>query len=191
MYNDPSWGNAGWLTLDTLGMLPIIPSVGGWVRRGPEAVKITNQARKLVSKHGVDLAIEFTHVAHKPGAETLLKKLISSAKPTAKGALFELEYARKFTDKIVEIGRSEPGVFEIDFVLEGNVFVNTKSYNWDSEYYSLPWAIPDEIEDFLGQVERYREYGEATEVRYVFKESVPDVVREALEAADVIVEIIQ
>jgi hypothetical protein len=184
---EPTWGNAGWLALDTLTMLPIIPSVGGWVRRGPEAVKITNMARQLVAKHGVDLAVEFTHVAHKPGAMTLLEKLISSGDTTVKGALFELEYARKNTDRIVEIGRilNPSSRAEIDFVLENNIFVNVKNYDW-SKY--RDFLLETETKNLVDQATSYSQYG-PTAIKYVFKDSVPDSVRKALEAIGVIVEV--
>jgi RHS repeat-associated protein len=185
---EPTWGNAGWLALDTLTMLPIIPSVGGWVRRGPEAVKITNMARQLVAKHGVDLAVEFTHVAHKPGAMTLLNKLVSSGDETVKGALFELEYARKHTDKIVEIGRSQPNVYEIDFVLEGNVFVNVKDYDWNKKFYQQPFGQQRVIDSFLDEIAGYWEAG-ASQVKYVFKGSVPETVKKALKEVGVVVEV--
>jgi RHS repeat-associated protein len=182
---EPTWGNAGWLALDTLTMLPIIPSVGGWVRRGPEAVKITNMARQLVAKHGVDLAVEFTHVAHKPGAMTLLGKLIDSRPLVVKGALFELEYARKYTDEIVEIGRVlDPSINqEIDFVLKGNVFVNVKNYDW-SRY--KDFVLTMETQELVRQAKSYLKY-DPSAVKYVFKGSVPESVRKALEAAGVIV----
>jgi hypothetical protein len=168
-------------------MVPIIPSVGGWIRRGSEATKITNMARKLVANHGTALAIEFTHVAHKPGAMTLLNKLNSSAEHTVKGALFELEYARLYTDEIVEIGRVlNPSVNqEIDFVLKNNVFVNVKDYDW-SRY--NPFVLTQETNELIKQATRYMEHN-PTAVKYVFKGSVPDSVRQALEAIGVIVEV--
>lgn len=44
------------------------------------------------------------------------------------------------------------------------------------------------IEEFLGQVNIYKQY--STEVKYVFKGSVPGIVRKALEDAGVIVEVV-
>ena len=37
LYDDPSWSNAGWLALDTVSLIPLVPSAG-WVRRGAQAI---------------------------------------------------------------------------------------------------------------------------------------------------------
>jgi len=185
MYNNPGWKNAGWLALDTATLLPIVPAVGGYIRRGPEAAKIANQASKLIDMHGVDIAKEFLHVAHKPGAHLLLKKLINQDSRTVKGALFELEYAVNHSDEIVDIGRLLENSAEIDFVLEGNIFVNAKHYTWSdiSDFMIEVFQSND-----LKQAQRYMSYG-SNAVKYVFKGSVPDSYREALEAIGVIVEV--
>ena len=105
-----------------------------------------------------------------------------------KGLKAELEYAIQFQDEIVEIGRKLEGGAEIDFVLKGNVFVNVKNYDWSLKFYQDPKHIQWVIDDFLRQVARYQQYTD--KVKYVFKGSVPDAVRAALEAAGAVVEVV-
>ena len=118
-----------------------------------------------------------------------MEKLINATTDILrKGAEFELEYATRFSDKIVEIGRKLPGGSEIDFVLKGDVFVNVKNYDWSKSFYKTDFGINQVIEEFLGQVNIYKQY--STEVKYVFKGSVLGIVRKALEDAGVIVEVV-
>lgn len=88
----------------------------------------------------------------------------------------------------LEIGRKLDGGAEMDFVLEGNVFVDVKNYDRTSTFYQEPQNIQLVINRFLDQVRRYQIYTD--EIKYVFKGSVPDVIREAIEQAGVIVEVI-
>ena len=135
-------------------------------------------------------AEEFTKVAHIPGADTLLKKLLSTSAPTLKGAEFELEFALKHADEIEEMGRVleviRGGNKEIDFVLKGNVFVNVKNYNW--AVYSK-FAVSETTAKLVKEAKSFFKYNPSA-VKYVFKGSVPDSVRRALEAAGIIVEVI-
>jgi len=187
----PSWENAGWLTLDTLSLAPIMPSAG-WIRRagqvlskGDNVLDATKIAR-LGNK-----AEDFLKIGHIRGADTLLDKLLHASDMVRKGAGFELEYATRNADKIMEIGKVldviRGGKKEIDFVLEGNIFVNVKDYNW-SKYDEF--LLRMEIDNLVKQAKGFLEYNPA-ELRYVFKDSVPDTVREALERIGVIVEVMQ
>ena len=56
------------------------------------------------------------------------------------------------------------------------------------KFYQDPKPIQWVIDDFLRQVARYQQYTD--KVKYVFKASVPDAVRAALEAAGVVVEVV-
>ncbi|MFO3796004.1 MAG: hypothetical protein ACK8QZ_01800, partial [Anaerolineales bacterium] len=135
-------------------------------------------------------AKDFAKVAHIPGADTLLKKLLSTAAPTVKGAEFELEFAIKHADEIEEMGRVleviQGGNKEIDFILKGNVFVNVKNYDW-SKYNDF--VLKSETEHLVEQAQSFLKYN-PNAIKYVFKGSVPDSVRQALEAVGVVVEVI-
>lgn len=134
-------------------------------------------------------AVQFYNIAHKKGAITLLNKLISKSDDIVKGARFELDYALQFSDEIIEIGRALPGNSEIDFITKGNVFVNAKAFDWSKPFYQMDFGIQRTIDEFLGQLSLYNQYG-ASQVKFVFKGSVPDAIREALEAAGAIVELL-
>ena len=135
-------------------------------------------------------AEDFLKIAHIPGADRLLKKLLSTAAPTVKGAEFELEFALAHADEIEEIGRVleviQGGQKEIDFVLKGNVFVNVKNYEWAT--YSK-FVVDKAAIDLAKEAKSFFKYNPSA-VKYVFKGSVPDRVRQALEAVGVIVEVI-
>ncbi len=149
------------------------------MRRGPDAVT-----------HLGVYAEDFAKIAHIPGVDTLLKKLLSTSAPTLKGAEFELEFALKHTDEIEEMGRVleviHGGNKEIDFVLRGNVFVNVKNYDWNKY---KGFVLQSETEHLIEQARSFLKYN-PNAIKYVFKGSVPDSVRQALEAAGIIVEVI-
>jgi hypothetical protein len=65
--------------------------------------------------------------------------------------------------------------------------VNVKSYDW-SKY--NPFVLAQETQKLVEQGKSYFQYG-PTAVKYTFKGSVPDSVRKALEAAGVIVEVVE
>ncbi len=119
-----------------------------------------------------------------------MKKLLSTSAPTLKGAEFELEFALKHADEIEEMGKVleiiQGGNKEIDFVLKGNVFVNVKNYDW-SKYKGF--VLKSETEHLVEQARSFLKYNPSA-VKYVFKGSVPDSVRQALEAVGVIVEVV-
>jgi hypothetical protein len=71
-------------------------------------------------------------------------------------------------------------------VLKGNIFVNVKNIDW-SKYnnYVLKW----EIDELVKEAKSFFKYNPSA-VKYVFKGGVPDNVRQALEAAGIIVEVI-
>ena len=186
--NDPSAMNAFWWALDTVSVVPLVPSVG-WAKYGNRIAGSYDELVEFAARYG-DEAAQFVSIAHKKGAITLVEKLLHKVDDVRKGALFELEFALKNSDEIVEIGRRLPGGSEIDFVTTGNVFVNAKDYNWASNFYNTDFGLQSVIDDFLHQTDLYLGYG-ASEVKFVFKDGVPLAVREALEAAGVIVEVLQ
>jgi RHS repeat-associated protein len=185
--HNPTWANAGWLLLDTTSLVPIIPSTG-YIRRGVQALGLYDEIVQFVARHS-DIAVDFSRIAHKHGATTLLRKLMSTSDKVVQGALFELEYGLKNVDEIAEIGRKLPNNSEIDFVTRGNVFVNVKNYDWSDPFFQQEFGMQRAIDDFLRQAGDYVQYG-ASGVKFVFKGGVPDAVRQALEAAGVIVEVI-
>ncbi len=190
---NPTWGNAGWLLLDTVGLAPIVPSVSGYVRRGAQAIGLYDEVVQFAAKYG-DNIYDFAQIAYKRGATTLMEKFLkATTKSARKGVNFELEFALKNSDDIVEIGRKLPGNSEIDFVLKGDIFVNVKNYDWTNTFYSQKIAggltgLDLEIQSLLKQAQSYQQYSNG--VKYVFKGSVPDKVRSALEAVGIIVEVI-
>ncbi len=190
---DPSLLNIGALVVDVAAMaLPFVPGGLGLVMRGSKAAgKIVAHADEAagVARLG-SRAADFGRIAHIPGADTLLKKLLSTSTTTLKGAEFELEFALKHTDKIEEIGRVleviQGGNKEIDFVLKGNVFVNVKNYDW-GKYGGF--ILTTETGHLVEQAQSFLKYNPSA-VKYVFKGSVPHSVRRALEGAGIIVEVI-
>jgi len=193
---DPSWLNIVALAADVAAtVLPGVPAGAGLLVR---AGKVARAAMEVATHadEGVDVARlgshaeDFAKVAHVPGANTLLKKLLSTSTTTLRGAEFELEFALKYTDEIEEMGRVleviQGGEKEIDFVLKGNVFVNVKNYDWAA--YDA-YVLATETNKMVDQARSFFKYNPSA-VKYVFKGSVPDSVRQALEAAGIIVEVI-
>jgi RHS repeat-associated protein len=130
-------------------------------------------------------------LARIPGVDTLFTKLIHSADSVAGGALFELEYLLKNHDNVDEVGRVlevvKGGKREIDFVLKGNIFVNTKQYNWSS---FNAFTLMRATQSMIDEINAFKKFN-PSEIRYVFKGSVPDNVRKALEEAGAVVEVIE
>jgi RHS repeat-associated protein len=183
-------------------LLPGVPAFAGAVQKGGQVFRHADeaaQAGRIILQYGnqvVDIARlgsragDFLRVAHLPGAERLLANLMSASSTTLKGAEFELEFAVKHTSEIEEIERLleviQGGEKRIDFMLKGNIFVNVKNIDW-SKYnnYVLKW----EIDELVKEAKSFFKYNPSA-VKYVFKGGVPDNVRQALEAAGIIVEVI-
>lgn len=129
-------------------------------------------------------------MAHLPGAERLLANLTSASSTTLKGAEFELEFAVKHANEIEEIERLleviHGGEKRIDFVLKGNVFVNVKNIDWNS--YNQ-FVLESYTNRLVEEATSFFKYNPSV-IKYVFKGNVPDSVRQALEAAGIIVEVI-
>jgi hypothetical protein len=179
---EPTLANAAFALLDTASLAPIVPSLG-YVRHGAKATSLTDEIVEFVARYG-DEAYDFARIAHKRGALTLLSKLLSASDEIAQGAArFELEYALEFSDEIVEIGRKLPGGSEIDFVTRGNTYVNVKKFDSTKRFYQMDFGMDTVIGKFVQQAEWYLECG-ANAVEFVFKGSVPDVVRAALEGIE-------
>ena len=51
MISDPSWGNLGWALLDTVCLLPLVPSVG-YITRPTKIISKSSKAAKIVSGFG-------------------------------------------------------------------------------------------------------------------------------------------
>jgi len=183
-------------------LLPGVPAFAGAVQKGGQVFRHADeaaQAGRIILQLGdqvVDIARlgskaeDFLQVAHLPGAERLLANLTSASSTTLKGAEFELEFAVKHVNEIEEIERLleviQGGEKRIDFVLKGNIFVNVKNIDWFKyNNYVLKW----ETEELIKEARSFFKYNPSV-VKYVFKGSVPDSVRQALEAAGIIVEVI-
>jgi hypothetical protein len=123
-------------------------------------------------------------VAHIPSADTLRKKLLSAFAPALKGAEFELEFAPKPADDIEEMGGvlefTHSGNKEIDFVLKGNLLVDMKNYHRSIYVYEAKNDLFKEYNSFLNN-------NQGT-VKHILEGSVPDNVRQALEAVGIIAE---
>jgi hypothetical protein len=70
-YNDPSWGNAGWLALDVVGLLPVVPSLGavrhaGKLGLADEAVDVARRVDDVGASrqalHQTDSVIEVSSI---------------------------------------------------------------------------------------------------------------------------------
>jgi hypothetical protein len=207
---NPTWGNAGWLALDAVSLLPIVPSLG-YFRYGDEALQLYNRVTNLVERGGVEvlqhvvtaiqrfgdgnslfpsgihIAQQFGKIAGVPGSEKLIQRLANQSFPSVKGYVFALDYAATHADEIAEIERSLGGGRSIDIVLQNGTFVELKHYNWSSEYYQNASNLRRTTNDFLQQLDVYQDYAERVE--FVFYGSVPDSVRTALEAAGGIVSV--
>jgi hypothetical protein len=130
---------------------------------------------------------EVEKIANIKGAGTLIDKLRHGSDLVRYGAEFELDYALRYKDEIIEIGRNFGGGKEIDFIMKGNVFVNVKAYDW-SKYNDF--LLNMEAENLVKQATDFSKH-QPTAIKYVFWGSVPDGIRQALEEAGVIVEVIQ
>ena len=192
---DPSPLNIGALAVDVAAaVIPVVPAGAGLIVRGGKvaksAVEVASHTDEAINAARLgSRAADFSRVAHIPGANTLLTKLLSTSTTTLKGAEFEFEFALRHTDEIQEMGRIleviQGGNKEIDFVLKGNVFVNVKNYDW-SRYGAF--VLESETGRLVEQDRDFLKYNPSA-VKYVFRGTVPDSVRQALEAAGVIVEV--
>ena len=201
----PSLTTGFWMVADSVSLLPFVPSTG-YLRRGKQALRLTDEALQLTQdivrfvqitterKLG-QMVYDFARIAHKRGAINLLRKFHKI--PTEEGGTnwnlvrglrAELEYAVKFQNDIVEIGRKLEELSEIDFVLKGNVFVDVKNYSWAKDFYQSQYGIDKAIDTFERQARRYLKHTDS--VKFVFKKEVPHSVRMALEQLGVIVEVL-
>ncbi|MBI2942524.1 MAG: hypothetical protein HYY04_19005 [Chloroflexi bacterium] len=192
---EPSLLNIGALVVDVgATLLPFVPAGAGMVVRAGKTAKAANE----VVSHADDVkdvarlgsrAADFGKVAHIKGSNTLLNKLLHPAPRVAQGAEYELEFAVAHADEVEEIGRVlevvKGGAKEIDFVRKGNVFVNVKNYDW-TKYNDV--VLKFETETMVKQAKEFFKYN-PTAVEYVFKGGVPDSVRQALEAAGIVVQV--
>ncbi len=104
---NPTWGNAGWLAVDAISLLPILPSVS-WLRYGDEAGQWYSSISRAVTHIGLEggqnllrvlnrfddggqLALDFLKIADIPGAQKIAENLANGAWQTVKGSRFELE----------------------------------------------------------------------------------------------------
>jgi RHS repeat-associated protein len=189
----PSWENAGWLALDVvLWAIPYVPTVAGVLAKGGKGIlQVSRHSDEIgdIARLGSWMA-DFSKIAHIPGAERLLGKLLSASPTTVRGAEFELEFALRYADEIEEIGRVveviQGGQKEIDFVLKGNVFVNVKNYDWTAY---TEFTINEATTKLVREAQSFFKY-EPAAIKYVFKGSVPEKVRKALESAGIIVEVL-
>ena len=200
-----NWENGLSLVADVASLaLPVVTGGGMIVRAAAHADDVADVARGVNAAVNVAQAAntagdiarlgarasDFEKIAHIRGADTLLNKLLAHADDTVKGANFELDFALQHKDEIEEMGKVleviNGGQKEIDFVLKGNVFVNVKSYDW--AVYN-PFVLTMETDKMVKQAKDFLKYNPSA-IKYVFKGSVPDSVRQALEAAGIIVEVI-
>jgi RHS repeat-associated protein len=185
--NNPTWGNAGWLALDVVCALPVLPSVG-YLRYGDEAVQLYSRITRVVTEIGLEggqqilrvidrfddggqLALDFLKIGDMPGARKIIKDLATGAKYKVKGSRFELEYAVKHADDIVEIGRSLGSQREIDFVLKNGTFVDTKGWNLWADFYQKPKNLARKAKELLGQADVYLAHTD--QVEFVFRGDQP------------------
>jgi len=183
-------------------LLPGVPAFAGAVQKGGQVFRHADeaaQAGRIILQYGnqvVDIARlgskagDFLRVAHLPGAERLLANLMSASSTTLKGAEFELEFAVKHTSEIEEIERLleviQGGEKRIDFVLKGNIFVNVKNIDWSTYNQFVLESYTNRLVKEAVSFFKYK----PSAVKYVFKGSVPDRVRQALEEVGIIVEVI-
>ena len=203
MSANPTWANAGWLALDVIGTLPIIPSTG-YLRYGDEAVALYNKVSNFVSSHGLQAGSKaldiigvygiknmtrFFDIAHISGANKLLDnmhKMRGWAWPSRRGMVFQLNMTDLFSDFVIEIEKIVPNG-AVDFVLsleDKLVYADAKSYDW-SRYNANELDVL--AEDFVYQAQKY---AEADEIWYIFDSTfgdVPEVIINALTEAGVIV----
>ena len=206
--HNPTWANAGWLALDTVSALPVIPSLG-YFRYGDEALQLYNRITDIVHRGGIEvgqnlwnaikrfsdgnqtfpsgwhIGAQFINIAHIPGAEKLIQRLATINFPMVKGYTFALYFVAGRVDDVAEIERALGNGRSIDVVLNDGTFVELKNYNW--ELYSAS-EIQRSINDFLDQLHYYQQH--STQIEFVFKGSVPDVVRQALESNGAIVKVV-
>jgi RHS repeat-associated protein len=204
---NPSWANAGWLALDTLSLLLVVPSVG-YLRYGDEALDLYNRIARVVGRGGVrvgedllqavrrfgrgnnlfpsgaQVARQFLQIADIPGSERLLRQLATMAFPQVKGPVFQLEWLAAHADEVVEIETPLGGRRSIDVVLKDGTFVDFKNYDWSKWDES---GLRYLAEKFAEQLKAYQKHTD--QVKFIFRGSVPDIVREYLEKRGAIVEV--
>jgi hypothetical protein len=206
--SNPSWANAGWLALDTISALPIIPSIG-YFRYGDEAVQLYNRIADVVRTIGTGVADDllkaikrfgggnhafptgahigkqFFKIAHIPGADKLIKRLATTKFPTVKGYTFALDYIAAHADEIAEIEKALPNRRSIDIVLKDGKYIDFKNYDW-TRY--VPEQLDGILDHFLIQLSEYLK--SSKNVEFIFKGSVPKGIKEMLEKAGASVSVV-
>lgn len=163
-----------------------------WVVKHADEAEPLFEVLLKQSDNSAHLVESITKLSKIKGADTLLAKLTSNSDNVRKGAQFELEFVLGNANKVDEAGRVleiiHGGKKEIDVVMEGNVFVNAKSYDW-SKYEDF--VLKMETNKMVTQATDFQQYNPSS-VKYVFDSRygpVPDSVRKALESKGIQVEV--
>jgi hypothetical protein len=104
--------------------------------------------------------------------------LATGAELKVKGSRFELEYAVKHADDIIEIGRPLGSRREIDFILKNGTFVDTKNWNLWAKYYQNPENLARSTDRLIEQARVYLSHTD--EVEFVFAGNQPAVLLDAI-----------
>ncbi|RME10852.1 MAG: hypothetical protein D6802_08305 [Ardenticatenia bacterium] len=127
---------------------------------------------------------QFLQIADISGSERLLRRLATATFPQVKGYVFQLEWIAAHADEVVEIERSLGGGRSIDVVLKDGTFVELKNYDW-SRYSKAQLEIS--ADEFAKQFRSYQKHSD--QVKFIFQNSVPNIVRQELESLGAIVEV--
>ncbi|WP_152918067.1 hypothetical protein [Ardenticatena maritima] len=95
-----------------------------------------------------------------------------------------MEWIAMHATEVVEIERSLGGGRSIDVVLKDGTFVELKNYDWSKwDERGLRYLA----EKFAVQLKIYQQH--ADQVKFIFQNSVPNIVRQELESLGAIVEV--
>jgi hypothetical protein len=162
MVSEPSWGNAGWLTLDVaLTCLPVIPAGAGPLAKGAAKVaQVVGKGGKVVK--GVDKVVEGTKDAEKV-IKTLDNVEDAATALNKSGSYLHRPYIRKATREAVEAGAAKKGDKFLDAnteeIIEGDYQLGHKPGYEYSKYEK--WAeergmTQEEFNDMMNNPDIYQ-----------------------------------
>ncbi len=135
----------------------------------------------------IDTLQMFDTIADIPGADRLMKNLISREDRIRQGALSELGYAASLRQRGFEIEelasvQGKPSKQTVDIIIKDGPVIDVKDYNWRAPFYKNPANVQKVTDEFVTQAMKHQERYPGRKIEYAFTdlENVPKEIVEAL-----------
>lgn len=142
----------------------------------------------------IDTLQMFDTIADIPGADRLMKNLISRDDRIRQGALSELGYAASLRQRGFEIEelasvQGKPSKQTVDIIIKDGPVIDVKDYSWRAPFYKNPANVQKVTDEFVTQAMKHQERYPGRKIEYAFTdlENVPKEIVEALKKIGVTV----